>query len=82
MLLVPRGLRPVGGEHVQAAANLDASRPSTSIDLELGARLVGFHDPWRHQRRDVGRADHRAAVVEDLHQVAMADAALRRRPPG
>src|SRR5271166_1449405 len=48
----PPGLRPVGGEHVQTAADLHLF--SCNLDqLELGAGLVGLDDAWRHQRRNV-----------------------------
>src|SRR5208282_5989399 len=69
----PAALQAVGGEQVQAAADLD--RFSRDLDeLGLGAGLVGLDDAWGDQRRNVGRADHSAAVVEDLHEIAMADA--------
>ncbi len=81
MLLVPPVCGPVRGEHVQAAADLD--RLSRNFDqLELGARLVGLDDTRGHQGRNVGGADHRAAVVEDLHQVTMARCPGRRHRPG
>src|SRR5208337_822277 len=67
------GLLAVGGEHVQAAADLDRF-PGDFDELELGARLVGLDDARGHQRRNVRRTDHGAAVVEDLHKFPMADA--------
>src|SRR5271166_7160363 len=67
------GLRAVGGEHVQTAADLD--RFSGDFDeLELGAGLIGLDHAQSDQRGNVGRADHGAAIVEDLHEIAMADA--------
>src|SRR5271166_4031854 len=67
------GLRTIGGEHVQTAADLD--RFSRDFDeLELGAGLVGLDDALSDQRGNVRRADHGTPVVEDLHEIPMADA--------
>ena len=55
--------------------------PADFDQLEFGARLVGLDDARHDHGRNIGRADHGAAVVEDLDEIAMAEClALARRP--
>ena len=68
---------PVRREQVEAAAAVDrlAGLAHRIVDRR---RLVAVADAARQPLRRQRRADHRAAVVVDLDQVVLLDAARRR----
>ena len=72
---VDLGLRALGREQVEAPSPIDrfAGLAHRIVDRRgLVAVAHAARQPLRRQRR----ADHRAAIVEDLHQVVLLDAAL------
>ena len=49
-----------------------------AIGSKFAEAWYRLHHTRSDERRDVGRADHRAALVVDAHQIVVADPALRR----
>src|SRR5262249_9078686 len=69
------GLRALGREQIETAATIDRLAGLTHWIVDR-RRLIAVCDAaWQPLRRQC-RADHRAAIVEDLNQIMLADTAL------